>query len=90
MFIPARLCLPSPRTWPTEPSAKLQKLGYNAEARHDCAKVSVVGGGIHEVPGVMANFVEALSLQQHSYPADRRFPYIHFRAGKKSRRGAGG
>ncbi|MDT8901358.1 aspartate kinase [Anaeroselena agilis] len=43
-------------------AARLQKLGYSAEARHDCAKVSVVGGGIHEVPGVMANFVEALSL----------------------------
>ncbi len=47
-------------------AARLQKLGYNAEARHDCAKVSVVGGGIHEVPGVMANFVEALSL--HNIP----------------------
>ncbi len=46
--------------------ARLQKLGYDAEARHDCAKVSVVGGGIHEVPGVMANFVEALSL--HNIP----------------------
>jgi aspartate kinase len=41
--------------------AKLQKIGYKAEARYDCAKVSVVGGGICEVPGVMANFVEALS-----------------------------
>jgi aspartate kinase len=47
-------------------AARLQKLGYKAEARHDCAKVSVVGGGIHEVPGVMANFVEALSL--HNIP----------------------
>ncbi len=41
--------------------ARLAKLGYKAEPRRDCAKVSVVGGGIHEVPGVMANFVEALS-----------------------------
>jgi aspartate kinase len=47
-------------------AARLKKLGYDAEARHDCAKVSVVGGGIHEVPGVMANFVEALS--DHSIP----------------------
>jgi aspartate kinase len=42
--------------------ARLTKLGYKAETRRDCAKVSVVGGGIHEVPGVMANFVEALSF----------------------------
>ncbi len=47
-------------------AARLKKLGYDAEARHDCAKVSVVGGGIHEVPGVMANFVEALSA--HNIP----------------------
>ena len=36
-------------------------MGYSAEALGDCAKVSVVGGGICEVPGVMASFVEALS-----------------------------
>ncbi|GBG54811.1 aspartokinase [Sporomusaceae bacterium FL31] len=40
---------------------KLQQLGYQVETVHDCAKVSVVGGGMREVPGVMANFVEALS-----------------------------
>ena len=27
----------------------------------DCAKVSVVGGGMGDVPGVMASFVEALT-----------------------------
>lgn len=41
--------------------AKLEHLGYNADVIYDCAKVSVVGGGMREVPGVMANFVEALS-----------------------------
>jgi aspartate kinase len=41
--------------------ARLENLGYTADAIYDCAKVSVVGGGICEVPGVMANFVEALS-----------------------------
>lgn len=45
---------------------RLQKMGFSAEARHDCAKVSVVGGGIHELPGVMANFVEALA--EHNIP----------------------
>lgn len=39
----------------------LNKQGYQADIVYDCAKVSVVGGGIHEVPGVMATFVEALS-----------------------------
>ncbi len=41
--------------------AELEKLGYKVEALHDCAKVSVVGGGMREVPGVMASFVEALT-----------------------------
>lgn len=41
---------------------KLQALGYNVETLYDCAKVSVVGGGMREVPGVMASFVEALSM----------------------------
>lgn len=40
---------------------KLRSLGYNPETLLGCAKVSVVGGGMREVPGVMANFVEALS-----------------------------
>ncbi|MBP2654890.1 MAG: aspartate kinase, monofunctional class [Firmicutes bacterium] len=45
-----------------EAIAKLTSLGYNAEVNHDCAKVSVVGGGICGVPGVMASFTEALSM----------------------------
>jgi aspartate kinase len=44
-------------------SYKLRQLGYDLETLGDCAKVSVVGGGMREVPGVMANFVEALSAQ---------------------------
>nr|WP_092067773.1 aspartate kinase [Dendrosporobacter quercicolus]NSL46768.1 aspartate kinase [Dendrosporobacter quercicolus DSM 1736]SDL63319.1 aspartate kinase [Dendrosporobacter quercicolus] len=40
----------------------LRALGYEVETLYDCAKVSVVGGGMREVPGVMASFVEALSL----------------------------
>ncbi|HWR39687.1 MAG TPA: aspartate kinase [Patescibacteria group bacterium] len=40
---------------------KLERLGYSATVLKGCAKVSVVGGGISEVPGVMASFVEALS-----------------------------
>jgi aspartate kinase len=42
--------------------ANLKVQNYAAEAIYQCAKVSVVGGGICEVPGVMANFVEALSV----------------------------
>lgn len=40
--------------------AKLEELKYYAEFIPECAKVSVIGGGMREVPGVMANFVEAL------------------------------
>ena len=43
---------------------KLEALGYPAVIDKACAKVSVVGGGISEVPGVMASFVEALSSRQ--------------------------
>jgi aspartate kinase len=46
--------------------SRLKNLGYQAEAIYDCAKVSVVGGGICEVPGVMATFVEALSTNNIS------------------------
>lgn len=42
-------------------AAKIEELGYAASSTLNCAKVSVVGGGINGVPGVMANFVQALS-----------------------------
>ncbi|MCX7779334.1 MAG: aspartate kinase [Negativicutes bacterium] len=42
---------------------KLRDLGYDVETLSECAKVSIVGGGMREVPGVMASFVEALSGQ---------------------------
>jgi len=41
---------------------KLCELGCDVQTTLGCAKVSVVGGGINGVPGVMANFVEALAL----------------------------
>jgi len=41
--------------------ALLDNLGYEVELNADCAKVSIVGGGIHELPGVMARVVEALT-----------------------------
>ncbi|EGO62117.1 aspartate kinase [Acetonema longum] len=44
----------------------LEKNGFQVEAVLNCAKVSVVGGGMREVPGVMASFVEALA--QHRIP----------------------
>lgn len=40
---------------------KLIQLGFDAVLLPDCAKVSVVGGGMRGVPGVMASFVDALS-----------------------------
>jgi len=40
---------------------KLTECGYKTEIVTGCAKVSVVGGGMREVPGVMASFVEALA-----------------------------
>lgn len=43
-------------------AAKLKHFGYSVEIASGCAKVSVVGGGMREVPGVMASFVEALAL----------------------------
>lgn len=46
----------------TEEAVKnIERCGYVVEAVRECAKVSVVGGGMREVPGVMATFVEALS-----------------------------
>lgn len=47
-------------------AGKLRLMGYSTEILNDCAKVSVVGGGMREVPGVMANFVEALSSKNIS------------------------
>lgn len=41
--------------------AKLLEIGYKTAVVPDCAKVSVIGGGMREVPGVMASFVEALA-----------------------------
>jgi aspartate kinase len=38
----------------------LAPLGYQVKSISHCAKVSVIGGGMNEVPGIMANIVEAL------------------------------
>lgn len=40
---------------------QLSENGYSIQIRSQCAKVSVVGGGMRDVPGVMASFVQALS-----------------------------
>lgn len=39
----------------------LKNMGFNPSVDPSCAKVSIVGAGIHGVPGVMADMVEALS-----------------------------
>ncbi len=43
--------------------AALQELGLRPSSLSGCAKVSVIGGGINGVPGIMARIVEALSSQ---------------------------
>ncbi|ASA22208.1 aspartate kinase [Paenibacillus donghaensis] len=43
--------------------AALQELGLRPRSLSGCAKVSVIGGGINGVPGIMARIVEALSSQ---------------------------
>lgn len=46
-----------------EAEKTLAALGYQATIIKQCAKVTVVGGGMREVPGVMATFVSALADQ---------------------------
>ncbi len=41
----------------------LKELGVSYRIDRDCAKVSVVGVGMHSIPGVMARVVEALHTQ---------------------------
>ncbi|KKC46711.1 MULTISPECIES: aspartate kinase [Paenibacillus] len=41
----------------------LQGLGFEPQTVNGCAKVSVIGGGMNGVPGVMARIVEALTEQ---------------------------
>ncbi|WP_223066824.1 aspartate kinase [Paenibacillus caui] len=40
---------------------RLRELGLHPKALSGCAKVSVIGGGINGVPGIMAKIVEALA-----------------------------
>ncbi len=42
----------------------LQELGFEPKVRSRCAKLSVIGGGMNGVPGVMAKIVEALTNRQ--------------------------
>ncbi|KUO66038.1 MAG: aspartate kinase [Gracilibacter sp. BRH_c7a] len=39
----------------------LRNMGFEPETLSSCAKVALVGGGIADLPGVMANLVEALA-----------------------------
>lgn len=39
----------------------LKNMGFEVETRPSCAKISVIGGGIAGVPGVMAQILEALT-----------------------------
>ncbi len=41
----------------------LKNMGFEVETRPGCAKISVIGGGIAGVPGVMAQILEALTGQ---------------------------
>lgn len=46
-----------------ETRQRLLDAGYQLTVLQNCAKVSVVGGGMGDVPGVMAGFVEALAAK---------------------------
>lgn len=46
-----------------ETQQRLVEAGYKLTTLKNCAKVSVVGGGMGDVPGVMASFVEALTTK---------------------------
>jgi aspartate kinase len=46
--------------------AALQDMGFEPKLTPGCAKVSVIGGGIHGVPGIMAHIVEALTNEDIS------------------------
>jgi aspartate kinase len=39
----------------------LKNMGYSVQTRPSCVKISVIGGGIAGVPGVMASILEALT-----------------------------
>lgn len=41
----------------------LKRIGFNPSTVSGCAKVSVIGGGMNGVPGIMARIVEALTEQ---------------------------
>lgn len=43
--------------------AVLRSIGYEPAAVSGCAKISVIGGGMNGVPGIMAKIVEALTEQ---------------------------
>lgn len=47
-------------------AAVLKDMGYEPRLLAGCAKVSVIGGGIHGVPGIMAHIVEALTNEDIS------------------------
>ena len=47
-----------------ETRQRLLDAGYQLTVLQNCAKVSVVGGGMGDVPGVMAGFVEALAAKE--------------------------
>ncbi|MNW14195.1 Aspartokinase [compost metagenome] len=39
-------------------------MGFEPKTLSGCAKVSVIGGGMNGVPGIMAHIVEALTEQE--------------------------
>jgi aspartate kinase len=47
-------------------AATLRDMGFEPKLLPGCAKVSVIGGGIHGVPGIMAHIVEALTNEDIS------------------------
>lgn len=59
-LLPRQVLFTVPDDDAAETEARLADAGYTLTMLGECAKVSVVGGGMGDVPGVMADFVDAL------------------------------
>lgn len=60
--LPEQLMFTVPEDIADKTAGILNEYKYAVSILRGCAKVSVVGGGMREVPGVMASFIEALAL----------------------------
>ncbi|MCL1791547.1 MAG: aspartate kinase [Peptococcaceae bacterium] len=57
---PERVCYTVRNEWADKAVGILCNMGFVPRAKRDCAKISLVGGGIADLPGVMATVLDAL------------------------------